>query len=62
MATKKSWKQIENSRNNRLWITEVILPIVGMVTILQVSGFDIIGKTTSKVTQVFNKAKQKFNK
>lgn len=29
---KKTYKEIENSRNNRLWITEVVMPItlVGM--------------------------------
>lgn len=39
--SKKTWKDIEESRNRRLWITGVGLPIVGMFTMLycNVPGF-----------------------
>lgn len=30
----KSWKQIEDSRNKRLWITGVIIPVAGMCVTL----------------------------
>ena len=37
----KTWKEIEASRNRRLWITGVGLPVVGMFVTLysQVPGF-----------------------
>lgn len=37
----KTWKQIEQSRNRRLWITGVGLPVAGILTTLycNVPGF-----------------------
>lgn len=44
----KTWKELESSRNRRLWITDVILPTTGLIfsalVIAQTSGYDVIGK------------------
>lgn len=56
---KKTYKQIEASRNRRLWITQVILPVAGFV--VTVASNDNL--RTSIVTQfgkVKNKLKDKF--
>lgn len=40
MFKEKTYKQIEASRNRRLWITNVILPTASMVTMVGVTLYN----------------------
>lgn len=61
MRKNQSWKDIEASRNARLWLTDVILPILtaagGVVMAAQLSGHDIIGKAKQKFDETKTRVK-----
>ena len=58
----KTWKQIEASRERRLWITQVIIPIVGFVTTVAMIKPDIVEKAKEKASEITEKIKVQFKK
>lgn len=56
----KTWRQIEASRERRLWITQVILPIVGFVTTVAMVKPDIVEKAKEKASEITEKIKTKI--
>lgn len=58
----KTWRQIEASRERRLWITQVILPIVGFVTTVAMVKPDIVEKAKEKASEFKGKIKAQFKK
>jgi len=53
----KSWKQIERSRNTRLWITSVWLPLGGMFVTL----YAAVPEFRYAVNEVPRKIRRKVN-
>ncbi len=63
MARGKTWKQIEQSRDTRLWITTVWLPIAGIVAGLYTMVPEVryaINSIPYKVKQTTQSIKEKF--
>ena len=56
----KTWRQIEASRERRLWITQVILPIVGFVTTVAMVKPDLYEKAKEKASEITEKIKTKI--
>lgn len=56
---KKTYKQIEASRNRRLWITQVILPVAGFVVTVA-SNDNLRTSIATQFGKVKNKLKDKF--
>ena len=59
MAT---WKQIEQRRETRLWITQVFIPIAGLAVGVSMIYPDIPKKIKSKATEYKEKIETKFKK
>ena len=57
-----TYKQIEASREARLWITQVIVPTLGMATALVATVPEIREAVTTKAKDVRDKLKHKFRK
>lgn len=53
----KSWKQIESSRNTRLWITSVIIPIGMMAGTIYASSEEVRNSVNRGVKNTFKKIK-----
>lgn len=54
-----TWKQIEGSREVRLWITQVIVPVLGMATALVATVPEIREAAVTKFTEAKNRIKLK---
>lgn len=52
-----TWKQIEQSREARLWLKEVVVPIAGFVT-----AIFVVPETREIVTENISKLKQTISK
>ena len=57
-----TYKQIEASREARLWITQVIVPLAGMVTATVVLKPEIKDAVTTKFNDVKNRIKYRNHK
>lgn len=57
-----TWRQIETSREARLWITQVIVPVLGMATALVVAVPEIRDMAVAKFTEAKEKIKFKLHK
>lgn len=65
-----NWRQIETSREARLWIGQVIAPVVTLVVLASPETREKIGQTISNgaskvkngVTKTYYKVKSKFSK
>lgn len=57
-----TYKQIEASREVRLWITQVIVPAAGMVTALLVGVPEFRETVVNKAMDVRDRIKYKFRK
>jgi hypothetical protein len=57
-----TWKQLEATRERRLWLTQVIMPAIGFVTTLAVMRPDLVENAKVKAKECANKIKAKFNK
>ena len=57
-----TWRQIETSREARLWITQVIVPVLGMATALVVAVPEIRDVAVTKFTEAKEKIKFKLHK
>lgn len=59
---KKTYKQIEESRNNRLWITNVVLPTATLLTTLYAANQPFKYMVDSAITGVTNGVKSTASK
>ena len=57
-----TYKQIEASRELRLWITQVIVPTLAMATAVTVAVPEIREAAAAKIEDVKHKIKYKFHK
>ena len=57
-----TWKQIEASRERRLWISQVIIPIAGFVVTVGLTRPDLVESAKTKAKECADKIKAKFNK
>lgn len=57
-----TYKQIEASREARLWITQVIVPMLGMVTATVVMVPEIREAAATKIENVKSRIKYKLKK
>jgi hypothetical protein len=57
-----TWKQIEASREARLWTTQVILPALGMATAVMVAVPEARKAVAAKADDVKNKIKKRLHK
>jgi hypothetical protein len=57
-----TWKQIEASREARLWITQVIVPVLGMATAVMVAVPEARQAVATKAEDVKNKIKKRLQK
>lgn len=56
-----TYRQIESSREKRLWITQVFMPMALATTVI-LSNKETRGKLKDKAEDLKNKIKAKFNK
>ena len=57
-----TYKQIETSREVRLWIRDIIVPAVAAVGTVMYMNPELRAKATNKVNEVKYKIKTKLNK
>ena len=57
-----TWKQLEATRERRLWLTQVIMPAIGFVTTLAVMRPDLVENAKVKAKECVDKVKTKFKK
>jgi hypothetical protein len=57
-----TWRQIETSREARLWITQVIVPVLGMATALVVAVPEAREAAVTKFTEAKDAIKFKLRK
>lgn len=57
-----TYKQIEASRELRLWITQVILPTIGLGTVVVMTVPELREAATNKIEEIKNRIKYKFHK
>lgn len=57
-----TWKQLETSRERRLWLTQVIMPTIGFVTTLAIVRPDLVESAKMKAKEYTEKIKTKFKK
>lgn len=57
-----TWKQLEATRERRLWLTQVIMPTVGFVTTLAVMKPELVENAKTKAKECADKIKTKFKK
>lgn len=65
MSRKKTWKEIEDSRNKRLWITGVVLPLMGMGVSLYVGVPEVrkaVNDLPYKIKKKASHLKNRFHK
>ena len=55
-----TWKQLEASRERRLWLTKVIMPAIGFVVTLSVVRPDLVENAKMKAKECTDKVKAKF--
>lgn len=64
----KSWKQIQSSHERRMWVTQVILPLVGWGVVLMTNDnareavVDTVKVIKNRTEEKFNDLKKKFKK
>ena len=58
----KSYKEIENSRNKRLWVTQVIIPVATLATSVMVTVPEARNAIVNKTVQAKDFIKDKFSK
>ena len=57
-----TYKEIENSRNKRLWVTQVIMPVATLATSVIVAVPEARTAIVNKTVQVKDSIKEKFSK
>ena len=57
-----TYKDIENSRNKRLWVTQVIIPVATLATSVVVAVPEARTAIVNKTVQVKDSIKEKFSK
>jgi hypothetical protein len=57
-----TYRQIETSREIRLWVTQVIIPALGMATALAATVPEFREAVTTKAKEVKNAIKSKLQK
>lgn len=57
-----TWKQIEASREVRLWVTQIIVPVLGMATAVVVAVPEAREAAVAKFAETKNWLKYKFRK
>jgi hypothetical protein len=57
-----TWKQIETSRETRLWITQVVVPVLGMATALVATVPELREAAVAKFEETRTKIKCKLHK
>ena len=57
-----TWRQIETSREARLWITQVIVPVLGMATALVVAVPEAREAAVTKFMEAKERIKFKLRK
>ena len=57
-----TYKEIENSRNKRLWVTQVIIPVATLATSVVVAVPEARNAIVDKTVQVKDSIKEKFSK
>ena len=57
-----TWKQIETSREVRLWITQIIVPVLGMTTAVVVAVPEARKAAVDKFNETKEWIKCKFHK
>ena len=57
-----TYKDIENSRNKRLWVTQVIIPVASLATSVVVAVPEARTAIVNKTVQVKDSIKEKFSK
>ena len=57
-----TYRQIESSRETRLWITQVVMPALGMVTALAATVPEFREGLVTKTKEIKEKVKSKFHK
>ena len=57
-----TYKEIENSRNKRLWVTQVIIPVATLATSVVVAVPEARKAIVDKTVQVKDSIKEKFSK
>lgn len=57
-----TYRQIETSREARLWITQVVVPMLGIATALVATIPEFKEAVVAKTQEVKNKVKNKFHK
>lgn len=55
-----TWKQIEASREVRLWVTQIIVPVLGMATALIVAVPEARDAAVAKFVETKDKIKYKL--
>ena len=64
----KSWKQIQSSHERRMWVTQVILPLVGWGVVLMTNDnareavVDTVKVIKNRTEEKLNDLKKKFKK
>lgn len=58
----RTWKQIELSRERRLWITQVVMPIVALTATVAVAKPEVFENVKAKANKVVENIKTKFHK
>lgn len=57
-----TWKQLEASRERRLWLTQVIMPTVGFVATVAIMKPELVESAKVKAKECADKIKTKFKK
>lgn len=57
-----TYKQIEASREARLWITQVVVPVLGLATAVVVAVPEVRETVTTKAKEVAEKVKNRLRK
>ena len=57
-----TWKQLETTRERRLWLTQVIMPTIGFITTVAVMRPDLVESAKAKAKECTDKIKTKLKK
>lgn len=57
-----TWKQLEASRERRLWLTQVIMPTVGFIFAVGLARPDLVENAKVKAKECADKIRTKFKK
>lgn len=55
-----TWKQLEATRERRLWLTQVIMPTIGFLTTVAVMRPDLVENAKVKAKECADKIKAKI--